>query len=84
MNTTTWTTSPADLLGLGATAMRPCTDLGLRRDSGVSPAPDGAQVRAAGMPAGTAARLRPVGRTAFAHNFIGTTLGSHPSRRPQS
>jgi hypothetical protein len=99
--TTTWTTSPAALLGLGGSAMRPCTDLDLRTVIGVSPAPLVAQVRGTGVPAGSAARLRPVflqavgsqavneaqtgaGFAAFTHNSIGTTLGIHPSRRPQS
>jgi hypothetical protein len=86
MNTTTWTTSPAALLVLGGAAMRPCTDLDLRTVIGVSPAPRGAQVRGTGVPAGgTAVRLRPVVQAAFAHNSIDdTTLGFHPSRRPQS
>ena len=99
--TTTWTTSPSVLLELGGSAMRPCTDLDLRTVIGVSPAPRIAQVEGTGMPAGIAARLRPVflqavgsqavdqpqtvaGYAAFAHNSIGTTLGFHPSRRPQS
>jgi hypothetical protein len=59
MNATTWTTSPAALVGPGGFAMRACTDLDLRAVIGVSPAPRGAQVRGTGAPAGgTAARLR--------------------------
>jgi hypothetical protein len=96
MDTFTWTTPPAALLGLGGSGMRPCADLDLRTVIGVSPAPRGAQVRGTGVPAGSAARLRPdflltvvppqtgVRYAAFAHNSIGTTLGIHSSRRPQS
>jgi hypothetical protein len=95
--TTTWTTTPAGLLGLGGSAMRSCTGLGLRAVVGVSPAPRVALVGGTGVPAGSSApRLRPVFRRdvapqtvvpteTFAHNSIdGTTLGSHPSRRPLS
>jgi hypothetical protein len=60
MNTTTWTTTPAGLLGLGGSAMRSCTDLDLRNVIGVSPAPRIAPVGGTGVPAGSAARLRPV------------------------
>ena len=93
MNTTTWTTPPADLLGWVGFAMRPCIALDL---PGVSAAPRDAQVRGTGVPAGSAARLRPVFQqavnealigaryTAVTHNSIGTTLGIHSSRRPQS
>ena len=100
MKTTTWTTSPAALAGLGGFAMRACTDLDLRTVIGVSPAPWGAQVRGTGASAGgTAARLRPafqarpevqvsawntVAANTVAHNSIGTTLGIHPSGRPLS
>ena len=95
--TTTWTTTPAGLLGLGGSAMRSCTDLDLRAVIGVSPAPRVAPVGGTGVPAGgSAARLRLVFRQdvapqtavqaqTFVHNSIdGTTLGFHPSRRPPS
>ena len=94
MKTTTWTTSPADLLGLGGSVMRSCTDLDLRAVIGVSPATYGAPFQGTAVPAGgTAARLRPevqvsawntVAANPAAHNSIGTTLGIHPSGRPLS
>ena len=93
MSTTTWTTSPAALRGLGGSAMPACTDLDLRTVIGVSPAPRVAPFQGTGVPAGsTAARLRPVFQPALAqaqvapiaHNSIVTTLGIHPSRRPLS
>jgi len=85
MKNTTWTPSPAALVGLGGSAMRACTDLDLRAVIGVSPAPWGAQLRETGAPTGgIAVRLRPVVQAAFTHNSIGTTLGIHPSGRPLS
>jgi hypothetical protein len=91
MITTTWTKSPADLLGLGGSAMRECTGLDRRTVIGVSPAPRVAPVQGTGVPAaGVAVRLRPIAqavRTEYqdqTHNFIGTTLGIHPSGRPLS
>ena len=39
MITTTWTKTPADLLGLGGSALRECTGLDTRTVIGVSPAP---------------------------------------------
>ena len=91
--TTTWTPTPAGLVGLGGSAMRSCTDVDLRRVIGVSPAPRVAPAWASGVSVGSAARLRPEFQPAgvltqavpTAHNSIdGTTLGSHPSRRPVS
>jgi hypothetical protein len=73
--------------------MPTCTDLDLRTVIGVSPAPRVAPFQGTGVPVGgTAARLRlefqPAGVQTqvapIAHNSIGTTLGIHPSRRPQS
>jgi hypothetical protein len=58
--TTTWTPTPAGLLGLGGSAMPACTDIDLRSGIGVSPAPRVAPVQGTGVPAGSAARLRPV------------------------
>jgi hypothetical protein len=91
MITTTWTKSPADLLGLGGSAMRECTGLDRRTVIGVSPAPRVAPVQGTGVPAaGVAVRLRPIAQAARTeyqnqpHNFIGTTLGIHPSGRPLS
>ena len=84
MITTTWTKSPADLLGLGGSALRECTGLDSRTVIGVSPAPRVAPVQGTGVPtAGVAVRLRAQLRYET-HNFIGTTLGIHPSRRPLS
>jgi hypothetical protein len=70
MNTMTWTKAPADLIGLGGSDVRRCTGLDSRTRIGVSPAPRVAPFQGTGAP--------------FAHNSIGTTLGIHPSRRPQS
>jgi hypothetical protein len=93
MNTTTWTKAPADLLGLGCTAVPPYADSGLRTVIGVSPAPRVAPFQGTGVPAGSnAARLRPEFQPTLAaaqvapiaHNSIATTLGFHPSRRPLS
>ena len=92
MNTTTWTKAPADLLGLGCAAVSPYADSDLRTVIGVSPAPRVAPVQGTGVPAGSAARLRPEFQPTvaqaqvapIAHNSIATTLGSHPSGRPLS
>jgi hypothetical protein len=93
MNTTTQTLAPADLLGLGCTAVPPYADSDLRTVIGVSPAPRVAPIRGTGVFAGSdAARLRPEFQPTvaqaqvapIAHNSIATTLGSHPSRRPLS
>jgi hypothetical protein len=100
MTTTTWTTSPADLLGLGASAVSPCAGLDRRAVIGVTPGARVAPFQGSGVPAGgTAARLRPVfparpevqvgawnsvAANNVAHNSIGTTLGICSSRRPQS
>jgi hypothetical protein len=73
--TKTWTEAPADLLGLGGYDARRCTELDGRTRIGVSPAPRVAQFQGTGVPAAG---------MPFAHNSIGTTLGIHPSRRPQS
>jgi hypothetical protein len=82
MNTmTTWTDAPAGLFGLGGSGLRRCADLADRVRIGVSPAPRVAPFQGTGAPAGAVwAGIEPV-----AHNYIGTTLGIHPSRRrPQS
>ena len=91
MITTTWTKSPADLLGLGGSAMGECAGLDRRTVIGVSPAPRIAPVQGTGVPAaGVAVRLRSIAQAARTeyrnqtHNFIGTTLGIHPSGRPLS
>ncbi len=93
MNTTTWT--PTDLLGLGSSAMRPCTELDYRTVIGVSPAPRVAPFQGTGVPAdGIAARLRPAFQArpevqvsawnTSAHNSIDTFFGIHTSGRPLS
>ena len=93
MITTTWTKTPADLLGLGGVAMFECAGLDHRTLIGVSPAPRVAPFQGTGVPAsGTPARLRtefqPAGAQAqvapLAHNSIATTLGIHSSGRPLS
>jgi hypothetical protein len=98
MNTMTSTLAPADLLGLGGSDVRRCTDRDSRIAIGVSPAPRVAPFQGTGVPAGvSAARRRPVvlwtrsqvggqavNKAPIAHNFIGTTLGIHPSGRPLS
>jgi hypothetical protein len=84
MITTTWTKSPADLLGLGGSALRYCTGLDSRTVIGVSPAPRVALIQGTGVPAaGVTVRLRAQLQNET-HNFIGTTLGIHPSGRPLS
>ena len=93
MITTTWTKAPADLPGLGGSALLACAGLDRRAVIGVSPAPRVTPFQGSGVPAaGVAVRLRPafqaigteVRTTTFAHNSIGTTLGICSSRRPQS
>jgi hypothetical protein len=88
MSTTTWMKAPADLLGLGGSAASPCAGLDHRTVIGVTPAARVAPFQGTGVPAGIAVRLRPVVLqnpvTSYAHNFIGTTLGIHPSGRPLS
>jgi hypothetical protein len=78
MNTAMWTKTPADLFGLGGSDVRPCTELDSRTRIGVSPAPRVAPFQGTGAPTAVQAGAP------FAHNSIGTTLGIHPSRRPQS
>jgi len=80
MTTTTWTYAPADLFGLGGSDVRRCSELDARIRIGVSPAPRVAPFQGTGAPAGAVL----TGDKSFAHNSIGTTLGIHPSRRPQS
>jgi hypothetical protein len=90
MITTTWTTSPADLLGLGSLAVRPCTGIEIAVNS-VLRAPV-TSVYGTGLPFGGSADLMTAqvepATTAFAHNYIavndGTPLGIHPSGRPTS
>ena len=100
MKNITQTFAPADLVGLGGSAMPRCGDLDQRTVIGVTPAARVAPFQGTGVPAGgTAARLRPafqarpevqisswnaVAANAFADNSIGTTLGICSSRRPQS
>jgi hypothetical protein len=96
----TWTKSPADLLGLGSVAVRPCIGI----EVAVSPVLRSpiTSVPGTGLPfGGTAVRMRPEVRQAGAdalatdfvnaqpHNSIavtndGTPLGIHPSGRPTS
>jgi hypothetical protein len=80
MITTTPTLAPADLLGLGGTDVRRCTERDSRLRIGVSPAPRVAPFQGTGVPAVTVLE----GVAPFAHNSIGTTLGIHPSGRPLS
>jgi hypothetical protein len=75
MSTKTLTWAPADLLGLGGSDVRRCTERDSRPRIGVSPAPRVVPFQGTGVPA--------VGAP-FAHNSIGTTLGLHPSGRPLS
>jgi len=95
MTNTTWTKAPADLLGLGSSAVHRCAGYDGRTLIGVSPAPRITPVQGTAVPVGsTAVWLRPAfqarpevqvsARNAFAHNSIGTTLGNQSSRRPQS
>src|SRR3954451_1386555 len=89
MNTITTTFAPADLRGLGRSAMSPCGDLDQRTVIGVTPATRVAPFQGTGVPAGgTAARLRPafqarpevqvsawntVAANPVAHNYIDGT-----------
>ena len=93
MTNTTWTKAPADLLGLGSSAVHRCAGYDGRTLIGVSPAPRVAPFQGTGVPAGSiAARLRPEFQPTvaqaqvapIAHNSIATTLGFSPSRRPLS
>jgi hypothetical protein len=94
MKTTMQAWPPADLFGLGRSAMSPCVGLDQRTVIGVTPAALVAPFQGTGVPAGgSAAPLRPavqvsarttVPANTFAHNSIGTTLGICSSRRPQS
>jgi hypothetical protein len=95
MISTTWTKAPADLLGLGGFDVRPAYGSGLCLGFGFAQpavAPT-ATAQGTGLSAvGTAVRVRPATRQAIGHGFVttksfennGTTLGIHPSRRPQS
>jgi hypothetical protein len=89
MKTTMQASLPADLFGLGRSAVSPCAALDQRAVVGVTPAARVAPFQGTGVPAGgSAARLRPAVQVSawntFAHNSIGTTLGICSSRRPQS
>jgi hypothetical protein len=98
MTSITWTSAPADNLGLGSVAVRPCIGI----EVAVSPVLRSpiTSVDGTGLPfGGTAVRMRPEVRQAGAdalatfvnaqpHNSIavndGTPLGIHPSGRPTS
>ncbi len=96
MISTTPTSAPADLLGLGALDVRPvygpglCT--GFTELAAVHIAAPIAPAQGTGLPTGgTAVRLRsvtrqPIGAVVVTKTFEnnGTTLGNHSSRRPQS
>jgi hypothetical protein len=61
MNTMTWTSAPADLLGLGGLDVPRCTDRDSRLGIGGSSAPRVAPFGGTGVPAGgITVRLRPV------------------------
>ena len=89
----TWSTAPADLLGLGGLDVRPAYGPGLssgRAERTVAPF---APAQGTGLSAvGTAVRLRPIVRQAIGHDVVTTknfqntrtTLGIPSSRRPQS
>jgi len=91
MISTTWTTAPADLLGLGRLGMRPAYGPGLSGFAERAGAPTATR-QGTGLPAvSTAVRLRPGARQVIGHDVIatsfqnnGTTLGIHASRRPPS
>jgi hypothetical protein len=80
MTSMTWTSAPADLLGLGGSELHQCTERDSRLRIGISPAPRVAPLQGSGVPAVTVVG----GPAPFAHNSIGTTLGIHPSGRPLS
>ena len=97
MITTTWTAAPAALLGLGGTAVRPCTGFGSGMPADVAMVAPLALVQGTGLPVdGSVVRIReafpPAGtqtRTARTHNYIGakndgTTLGIRSPGRPLS
>jgi hypothetical protein len=95
MITMTWTKAPADLLGLGGAAVRPCSAVGSRMTADVAMVAPFAPVQGTGLPIdGTVVRLREAFRQTgttplFAHNYIGakndgTTLGIHTPGRPLS
>ena len=96
MISTTWTMSPADLLGLGnadvCVSPAPVMDAGSAVRPG-APFAVTAQFGGTRVPvAGGAIRLRPVLRQVIGHDVVtkksfennGTTLGIHSSRRPKS
>jgi hypothetical protein len=88
----TWTTPPADLLGLGGSDVRPVYGPGLCSGFAERPAAPIAPAQGTGLFAvGTAVRPRPVTGQVIGHDVVtssfennGTTLGIHSSRRPQS
>lgn len=83
--TETWTDASLGLYGPGGSDVRRCGEPYGRVRVGVSPAPCVTPFQGTGAPAGTvlAGAFRATTEP-FAHNVIGTTLGIHPSRRPQS
>jgi hypothetical protein len=96
MITTTWTNAPADLLGLGGTAMRPCPSAvsGSAVPADVAMVAPTARVQGMGLPiGGTVVRVREAfpqtGTPTLTHNYIGakndgTSLGIHTRGRPLS
>ena len=88
MITTTWTTAPADLLGLGGAPV--CSGMTVA----VAMAPHFASLQGTGAPIGSTAvrrreAVRQPGTQQVTHSYIGTqndgtTLGNHSPGRPQS
>ena len=96
MITTIWTDAPAGLLGLGGTAVRPCSAAvsGSALPADVAMIAPTAAVQGTGLPiGGTVVRVREAfpqtGTPTLTHNYIGakndgTSLGIHPRGRPLS
>ena len=96
MITTIWTDAPADLLGLGGPAMRPCSAAvgGSAVPADVAMVAPFAAVQGTGLPiGGTVVRVREAfpqtGTPTLTHNYIGakndgTSLGIHTRGRPLS
>ena len=78
----TWTAAPADYLGLGGSDVRPCIDPRPRTGKGTA-VPFGLEPQLSVAPTGNRLVVdvhtqKPIAPT------TGTTLGIHPSGRPQS
>jgi hypothetical protein len=83
MITMTWSAAPADYLGLGGSDVRPCTGLRPRTVVQGTAVPFAPERQLSVAPTGNGLVVDLHVQKSIAPT-TGTTLGIHPSRRPQS